>query len=45
MILTYSLIILGLLIIALLAGYAWCLTRQVKVVEQRQQEEEAQPLA
>ncbi len=42
MILTYSLIILGLLIIALLAGYAWHLTRQVKVVEQRQQEEEAQ---
>ncbi|UXD87762.1 DUF2489 domain-containing protein [Thalassolituus hydrocarboniclasticus] len=42
MILTYGLIILGLLIIALLAGYAWHLTRQVKAVEQRQQEEEAQ---
>lgn len=42
MILTYSLMILGLLIIALLAGYAWHLTRKVNAVKQRQQEEEAQ---
>ncbi len=42
MILTYSLMILGLLIIALLAGYAWHLTRKVNAVKQRHQEEEAQ---
>lgn len=42
MILTYSLTLAGLLIIALLAGYAWHLTRKVKAVTQRQQQEEAQ---